>query len=83
MIAALRTGILMLVIPPTLMSLAMILFAYSRRNKFRESNNYNDQTEESAVFSEPLLTGAPKRELPRREAADSEKFTEPFIRNWF
>jgi hypothetical protein len=35
MIAALRSGILILIIPPTLMSIAMIFVVYRKRNQFR------------------------------------------------
>jgi hypothetical protein len=35
MIAALRSGILVLIIPPTLMSIAMIFVVYHKRNQFR------------------------------------------------
>jgi hypothetical protein len=35
MIAALRSGILVLIIPPTLMSIAMIFVVYRKRNQYR------------------------------------------------
>jgi hypothetical protein len=35
MIRALRSGILILVLPPTLMSIAVIFVAYAKRNQFR------------------------------------------------
>jgi hypothetical protein len=35
MIAALRSGILVLIIPPTLMSIAMIFVVHRKRNQFR------------------------------------------------
>ena len=36
MIEALRSGILILIVPPTLMSVAMIFIVYRKRNQFRE-----------------------------------------------
>ena len=36
MIEALRSGILILIIPPTLMSLAMIYILYRKRNQCRQ-----------------------------------------------
>ncbi|HZQ70677.1 MAG TPA: hypothetical protein VFA68_19260 [Terriglobales bacterium] len=45
MIEALRSGILILIIPPTLMSLAMIYVLYRKRNQCRQ--------QEVAVGSEP------------------------------
>jgi len=36
MIQALRSGILILIIPPTLMSVAMIFIVYHKRNQFRK-----------------------------------------------
>ena len=35
MIQALRSGILILIVPPTLMSVGMILIVYRKRNQFR------------------------------------------------
>jgi hypothetical protein len=35
MIQALRSGILILIVPPTLMSVAMIFIVYRKRNQFR------------------------------------------------
>jgi hypothetical protein len=37
MIEALRSGILVLIIPPTLMSIGMIFVVYHKRNQFRQS----------------------------------------------
>lgn len=37
MIEALRSGILILVIPPTLMSVGVVLVAYVKRNQFRRT----------------------------------------------
>jgi len=37
MIEALRSGILILIIPPTLMSVAMIFIVYRKRSQFRKS----------------------------------------------
>jgi hypothetical protein len=39
MIQALRSGILILIVPPTFMSLGMILIVYRKRNQFRESDD--------------------------------------------
>lgn len=36
MIEALRSGILILIVPPTLMSVAMIFIIYRKRNQFRQ-----------------------------------------------
>jgi hypothetical protein len=38
MIQALQSGILILVLPPTLMSVAMIFIVYHKRNQFRPDN---------------------------------------------
>lgn len=38
MIEALRSGILILIVPPTLMSVGMIFILYRRRNQFREDD---------------------------------------------
>jgi hypothetical protein len=37
MIEALRSGILILIVPPTLMSVAMIFIVYRKRNQFRQA----------------------------------------------
>jgi hypothetical protein len=37
MIQALRSGILILIVPPTLMSIGMIFIVYRKRNRFRET----------------------------------------------
>jgi hypothetical protein len=37
MMQALRSGILILIVPPTLMSIAMIFVVYRKRNQFRQS----------------------------------------------
>ena len=39
MIQALRSGILILIVPPTLMSIAMIFIVYRKRNQFRQADN--------------------------------------------
>jgi len=39
MIQALRSGILVLVLPPTLMSVGVAAVAYRRRNQFRETDS--------------------------------------------
>jgi hypothetical protein len=38
MIRALRSGILILVVPPTLMSVGVIFVAYAKRNQFRSTD---------------------------------------------
>jgi hypothetical protein len=38
MIAALRSGILVLIVPPTLMWLVIAAIAYSKRNQFKQAN---------------------------------------------
>ena len=45
MIQALRSGILILIVPPTFMSLGMILIVYRKRNQFRDSDDvhYRDK----------------------------------------
>lgn len=45
MIRALRSGILILVIPPTLMSLGVILVAYAKRNQFRSEDSVSRDPE--------------------------------------
>jgi hypothetical protein len=42
MIEALRSGILILIVPPTLMSVGVILVAYSKRNQFRKTDAQED-----------------------------------------
>lgn len=39
MIQALRSGILILIVPPTLMSVAMIFIVYRKRNQFRQADD--------------------------------------------
>lgn len=39
MIEALRSGILVLIVPPTLMWLVIAAIAYSKRNQFKQANN--------------------------------------------
>lgn len=39
MIRALRSGILILVVPPTLMSVGVIFVAYAKRNQFRSTDS--------------------------------------------
>jgi hypothetical protein len=38
MIQALRSGILVLIVPPTAMSIAMIFIVYRKRNQFRQAD---------------------------------------------
>jgi hypothetical protein len=42
MIEALRSGILILIIPPTFMSVAMIFIVYRKRNQFRPTADSHD-----------------------------------------
>jgi hypothetical protein len=42
MIEALRSGILILIVPPTLMSVAMIFIVYRKRNQFRQAADSRD-----------------------------------------
>ena len=42
MIQALRSGILILIVPPTFMSVGMIFIMYRKRNKFRQANDAPD-----------------------------------------
>jgi hypothetical protein len=42
MIQALRSGILILIVPPTLMSVAMIFIVYRKRNQFRQADDAPD-----------------------------------------
>jgi len=42
MIEALRSGILILIVPPTVMSVAMIVIVYRKRNQFRQAANSPD-----------------------------------------
>jgi hypothetical protein len=42
MIQALQSGILILVVPPTLMSLGMIFIMYHKRNHFRQADDAPD-----------------------------------------
>jgi hypothetical protein len=47
MIQALRSGILILIVPPTLMSVAMIFIVYRKRNQFRPGDDYPHESERS------------------------------------
>lgn len=42
MIEALRSGILILIVPPTLMSVGMIFIVYRKRNQFRQTADAPD-----------------------------------------
>jgi len=42
MIQALRSGILILVVPPTFMSVGMIFIVYRKRNQFRQADDAPD-----------------------------------------
>jgi hypothetical protein len=45
LIAALRSGILVLVIPPMFMSVGITVLAYKKRNQFKQDNNPTDANE--------------------------------------
>jgi hypothetical protein len=42
MIEALRSGILILIVPPTFMSVGMIFIVYRKRNQFRQADDAPD-----------------------------------------
>jgi hypothetical protein len=42
MIQALRSGILILIVPPTFMSVGMIFIVYRKRNQFRQTDDAPD-----------------------------------------
>ena len=42
MIEALRSGILILIVPPTFMSVGMIFIVYRKRNQFRQADDVPD-----------------------------------------
>ncbi|MGD0791424.1 MAG: hypothetical protein ABR920_06605 [Terriglobales bacterium] len=42
MIQALRSGILVLIVPPTFMSVSMIFIVYRKRNQFRQADDAPD-----------------------------------------
>ena len=42
MIQALRSGILILIVPPTFMSVGMIFIVYRKRNQFRQDDDVRD-----------------------------------------
>jgi len=46
MIEALRSGILILVVPPTLLSIGMIFILYRKRNQFRPPGDISDSGQE-------------------------------------
>ena len=43
MIQALRSGILILIVPPTFMSVCMIFIVYRKRNQFRQDDDAPDE----------------------------------------
>ena len=47
MIQALRSGILILIVPPTLMSVGMIFIVYRKRHQFRQAADAPDSDRES------------------------------------
>lgn len=46
LIAALRSGIVVLILPPMFMSVGITWLAYRKRNQFRENANLQDQFDE-------------------------------------
>jgi hypothetical protein len=46
MIQALRSGILILIVPPTCMSVGMIFIVYRKRHQFRQADNVPDSDHE-------------------------------------
>jgi len=46
MIEALRSGILILIVPPTLMSVGMIFIVYRKRHQFRQADDVPDSDHE-------------------------------------
>lgn len=53
MIQALRSGILILVVPPTLMSIGVVFVAYAKRNQYRKresSDHLDDRSEADFVL---------------------------------
>jgi hypothetical protein len=46
MIQALKSGILILIVPPTLGSIGMIFVVYHKRNKVRRTDNSNESRED-------------------------------------
>jgi hypothetical protein len=46
MIQALRSGILILIVPPTFMSVGMIFIVYRKRNQFKRAECTEDSTQE-------------------------------------
>lgn len=53
MIAALKSGILVLVVPPTLGSIGMIFVVYSKRNQVRRREEEENGIEEDGSGEEP------------------------------
>ncbi|MGB7435049.1 MAG: hypothetical protein WBR26_04820 [Candidatus Acidiferrum sp.] len=49
MIEAIRSGILILIVPPTLMSVGVVFVAYAKRNKFRNADGGADDVIGSAA----------------------------------
>jgi hypothetical protein len=50
MIQALKSGILVLIAPPTLMSLGLVLVCYRKRNKTRKDSGELDWQDQSSEF---------------------------------
>jgi hypothetical protein len=54
MIRALRSGILILVLPPTLMSIGVIFVVYAKRNQFRRTDSPDfEQFPDPSTFRDP------------------------------
>jgi cbb3-type cytochrome oxidase subunit 3 len=54
MIEALRSGILILIVPPTLISIGMIFIMYRKRNQFRETST----AESDAIWNRASLSSS-------------------------
>jgi hypothetical protein len=61
MIQALRSGILILIVPPTLMSIAMIFIMYRNRNRFRKTAG---TAESGAIWNRANLSSSAKIPWP-------------------
>jgi hypothetical protein len=55
MIQALRSGILILIVPPTLMSIGMIFIVYRNRNRFRGTAG---SAESDAIWNRARLSSS-------------------------
>src|SRR3984893_9245851 len=64
MIQALRSGILILIVPPTLMSVGMIFIVYRKRNQVRESTGTADS---DAIWKRASLSSSATTPWPPPE----------------